>query len=115
SFDFANLASEGISGVEVYKSGRASVTSGGIGATINILTARPLDNPGLKASVGIKGVMDSSTEEGSDITPEISGIYSQTFADDTFGVSLSGSYQEDRKSTRLNSSHVKISYAVFCL
>src|SRR5690606_41054006 len=24
-------------------------------------------------------------------------------------------YQEDRKSTRLNSSHVKISYAVFCL
>src|SRR5690606_40092142 len=24
-------------------------------------------------------------------------------------------YQQDRKSTRLNSSHVKISYAVFCL
>src|SRR5690554_7476864 len=24
-------------------------------------------------------------------------------------------YQEDRKSTRLNSSHVRISYAVFCL
>src|SRR5690606_40239341 len=24
-------------------------------------------------------------------------------------------YQEDRKSTRLNSSHVKIAYAVFCL
>src|SRR5690606_40731211 len=24
-------------------------------------------------------------------------------------------YNEDRKSTRLNSSHVKISYAVFCL
>src|SRR5690606_41887291 len=26
-----------------------------------------------------------------------------------------GEQQEDRKSTRLNSSHVKISYAVFCL
>src|SRR5207302_11173789 len=25
------------------------------------------------------------------------------------------SYSKDRKSTRLNSSHVKISYAVFCL
>src|SRR3989442_8960570 len=24
-------------------------------------------------------------------------------------------YREDRKSTRLNSSHVRISYAVFCL
>src|SRR5690606_42013567 len=28
---------------------------------------------------------------------------------------LLGSAREDRKSTRLNSSHVKISYAVFCL
>src|SRR5690606_14613344 len=26
-----------------------------------------------------------------------------------------GMYLKDRKSTRLNSSHVKISYAVFCL
>src|SRR5437773_9320186 len=28
---------------------------------------------------------------------------------------LQGSYQVDRKSTRLNSSHITISYAVFCL
>src|SRR5690606_41621393 len=28
---------------------------------------------------------------------------------------LGGDDEEDRKSTRLNSSHVKISYAVFCL
>src|SRR5690606_42053719 len=28
---------------------------------------------------------------------------------------VSGHHDEDRKSTRLNSSHVKISYAVFCL
>src|SRR6266700_4292524 len=27
----------------------------------------------------------------------------------------SGAHAQDRKSTRLNSSHVKISYAVFCL
>src|SRR5690606_39282401 len=31
---------------------------------------------------------------------------------DPFGLALAG---KDRKSTRLNSSHVKISYAVFCL
>src|SRR5690606_40151446 len=30
-------------------------------------------------------------------------------------ISYSFSYIRDRKSTRLNSSHVKISYAVFCL
>src|SRR2546430_16794705 len=31
------------------------------------------------------------------------------------GVELSGTGDEDRKSTRLNSSHSQISYAVFCL
>lgn len=100
SFDFANLAAEGVSGVEVYKTSRATIPSGGIGATINILTNRPLDNPGLNASLGVKGVVDQSTDEGADVTPEVSGIYSQTFADDTFGVSLSGSYQERESGSR---------------
>src|SRR3712207_7943878 len=30
-------------------------------------------------------------------------------------VSSQGKFEEDRKSTRLNSSHANISYAVFCL
>ena len=51
SFDFANLASEGIAAVEVYKSGRATLPTGGIGSTINILTPRPLDRPGMRGSV----------------------------------------------------------------
>src|SRR2546430_17378213 len=33
----------------------------------------------------------------------------------TFGDPKPGSKREDRKSTRLNSSHSQISYAVFCL
>lgn len=41
SFNFRELAAESVSGVEVYKTGRANVSSGGIGATININTARP--------------------------------------------------------------------------
>src|SRR5690606_40698511 len=32
-----------------------------------------------------------------------------------FGISFTTTHLKDRKSTRLNSSHVKISYAVFCL
>src|SRR5690606_40845565 len=39
-----------------------------------------------------------------------------TLADDPLTVNaICPGYVEDRKSTRLNSSHVKISYAVFCL
>src|SRR5690606_39428519 len=36
-------------------------------------------------------------------------------AEHTYSVSRPGMAVQDRKSTRLNSSHVKISYAVFCL
>lgn len=94
SFDFGNIASEGIAAVEVYKTSHAAQPTGGIGSTINLVTAKPLSNPGLKASVGVKAVYDGSTEERSKMTPEISGIYSQTFDDDKFGVQLTGSYQK---------------------
>src|SRR5712671_4013328 len=100
SFDFANLASEAIAAVEVNKTSSANRPTGGIGATINILTARPLDTPGLKSSFGVKAVADRSEQNlPSDFkhhkdTPEISGIYSNTFADNTFGVAISASYQD---------------------
>ena len=94
SFDFGNLASEGVSAVEVYKTSLAAKPTGGIGSTVNLVTAKPLSNPGLTASASVKGVYDNSTETGSKVTPELSGIYSQTFNDDKFGIQLIGSYQE---------------------
>jgi TonB-dependent receptor len=99
AFDFANLASEAVSGVEVYKTGLASNPTGGIGATINIKTARPLDI-GNVANVGLKSVYDTSNGnlpaslQGDDFTGELSGIYSQTFGDGRFGIALNGSYQD---------------------
>lgn len=94
AFDFANLASEAVSGVEVYKTGKANIAAGGIGATVNVKTGRPLDNPGFNASIGGKAVHDTTNREGSDITPEVSGLVSWTDDDERFGVSLSASYQE---------------------
>ena len=94
SFDFGNLAAEGVAGVEVYKSGRASLPTGGIGSVINIKLPRPLDRPGLRGSIGVKGVYDTSQLYGTDVTPEISGIVSKTFADDRIGILLAGSYQK---------------------
>ncbi|WP_445778816.1 TonB-dependent receptor plug domain-containing protein, partial [Shewanella sp.] len=93
SFDFANIASESISGVEVFKTALAENPTGGIGSTINILTHKPLSAPGLKATFGAKAMDDKSTREGG-MTPELSGLYSNTFADDKFGVSISASFQE---------------------
>ncbi len=94
SFDFQDIAAESVSGVEVYKTSQAQVPSGGIGATINIKTARPLDKPGPQLSFSAKAVHDESTRTGDDYTPEVSAFVSQTFMDDTIGVALSGSFQE---------------------
>jgi TonB-dependent receptor len=96
SFDFGNLASEGISAVEVFKSGRADIPTGGMGATINIRTTRPLDAPGFRATAAASAMYDESRTDLSDtnFTPEFSGLISSTFMDDRLGVSLSLVRQE---------------------
>ncbi|MGD8176282.1 TonB-dependent receptor [Marinimicrobium sp. ARAG 43.8] len=94
AFDFANLSSDAVSGVEVYKTSKANIATGGIGATVNVKTARPLDNPGLKVSVGGKAIADTTNRTGDDVTPEVSGIFSWSDDDGVFGVSLSASYSE---------------------
>ena len=95
AFDFANLASESIRAVEVYKTSKANIATGGIGATINIITAKPLSQgEGFKASVGAKAVSDTTNRTGSDITPEVSGIISFANDDATWGVGLTVSHQE---------------------
>src|SRR5690606_39534092 len=44
---------------------------------------------------------------------ELRTVHEQNFS--VYGVKKMYHAMKDRKSTRLNSSHVKISYAVFCL
>lgn len=99
AFDFANLASESVSGVEVYKTGKANIATGGIGATVNIKTAKPLDNPGFVASVGVKALMDSTNRTGDDVTPEVATLVSFSTDDSVFGVSLSASHQQRDSGT----------------
>jgi TonB-dependent receptor len=94
AFNFANLAAESISAVEVYKTGRADIATGGIGASINIRTARPLDNDGMVMNLGVKAISDTTNRTGDDITPEVSGIFSYATDDKRFGVGLSASYQK---------------------
>ena len=111
SFDFGNLASEGVSTLEVYKTGRAAIPTGGIGATINVITRKPLDSreAGLTGSVGAKAVYDTSIEKDEDglakITPEVSGLVNWKNDNDTFGVSLFGSYQKRNSAAASSTSN----------
>jgi TonB-dependent receptor len=93
AFDMSNLASEGVQGIEVYKTGRASQPSGGIGATINVKTMRPLDAPS-QGSFGVKAMFDTSVETGDEITPELSGLWSWKNDSENIGLSLFGSFQQ---------------------
>ncbi|WP_306518131.1 TonB-dependent receptor [Rheinheimera sp.] len=94
SYNLENLSSEGVSALEVYKTARAENPSGGLGATVNIITTKPLNNPGQHASVSAKGIYDSSNKKGDDVTPEFALVVSDTMLDDKFGVALSFSHQE---------------------
>ena len=94
SFNFANLSAEAISAVEVYKTARADLSSGGIGATVNIKTARPLDSDGMVLNAGVKGVYDESSPFDSEITPEVNAIFSYANEEKTWGVGLNASYQK---------------------
>jgi len=94
AFNFANLASESISAIEVYKTGKADIATGGIGATVNVRTSRPFDNDGIVANVGVKAVNDTTNRTGDDVTPEVSGIFSYANDDKTWGVGLSASFQK---------------------
>ncbi|GAA4215573.1 hypothetical protein GCM10022253_10410 [Sphingomonas endophytica] len=99
SFDFQNIASEGVSGLEVYKTGRAAVPTGGIGATINIDTRKPLESreTGVTGSIGAKALYDTSVEKSEDtkhrVTPEVSGLLNYRNEEGTFGAAVFGSYQ----------------------
>ena len=93
SFNFENLSSDGVSALEVYKTARADIPTGGLGATVNIVTSKPFQNPGQNFSFMAKGNHDTTVEAGDNVTPEFSGMYSNTFADDRFGISTNFSYQ----------------------
>ena len=94
SYSLENLSSDGVSSLEVHKTARAENPSGGLGATVNIVTMKPFQSPGEKLVLSGKGIFDSSNEEGDDLTPEFSGLYSNTYADDTLGFSIAFSHQE---------------------
>jgi TonB-dependent receptor len=91
SFDFADIAPEGVAGVQVYKTGRADVPSGGVGSSINISTPQPLKAEPT-ASLSATGVIDTSTRTGDDWTPGFSGIYLDRFLDDKVGIAITASH-----------------------
>ena len=90
-FSFDVLAAEMITGANVYKSTNATLQEGGIGATINVSTARPFDIDGFRVAGSVKGTYETLNEETS---PSASVLISNTFDDNRLGVLFSASHQQ---------------------
>jgi len=95
-FSFDVLSSDIIKRAEVFKTTDATRQSGGIGALVNILTARPLDAPGTNFAASLSGTYDTLREK---VSPEGSLVGSWTNENDTVGFAGGISYS-DRKSQR---------------
>ena len=93
-FSFDVLASDIIQSAEVYKTSTPNLQSGGIGAVVNVATARPLDRPGTHFTVSAAGLYDTLREK---VSPDLTAVASWTSDDESFGLLLGASYS-DRKS-----------------
>ena len=94
AFNFNQIASESVAGVDVHKTVRPDITPGGIGATINVRTFRPFDFDGTRTFFNVRAVNDTSVQKGDDFTPEIGGMFSTQFADGKIGLLANISYAE---------------------
>jgi iron complex outermembrane recepter protein len=90
-FDFGSVGSDFVGQVDVLKTPDASLSSGAIGATVNIKYPKPLDHPGMQLSGSLSG--DEASGENK-VKPNAGLLFSDTFADDRFGILVDGAYAD---------------------
>ncbi len=88
-FSFDVLSSDIIQTAEVYKSSQPGLQSGGIGAVVNITTARPLDRPGFNITGSAAAIYEDLS---GDFGTDLSGVAS--WSNGTFGVLFGASYNK---------------------
>ena len=91
SFNFGDIASPGVSAVEVYKAADAARPSGGIGAVVNMVTTKPLLVEGTKTHFGL-ALVEDSTAVDDNYPVEATVLFATN--QDRWGFSISGAYQE---------------------
>jgi len=91
SFDFNVFSSELFNRIDVNKSSTASIEEGGMAGTVQLYTARPLDQSGFRATLSGQAYYNDVNE---DINPRVGLTLADTFAGDTIGVLVNATYTE---------------------
>ena len=90
------LPADVISGADVIKGAQASLSEGAIGGLVNLRSASPFDQTGQHGAARLEGDRNMMSDlDGY----KFSGVYTNTFADDTFGVLLGVVYAERKDRT----------------
>lgn len=96
AFSFDTIASELVSEMTVYKTQSAGLSEGGLGGTVNVKTARPLNFDGLNVVGSLKSVYEENAET---TNPQGSFLISNTFLDGKVGALFGATYQERKNRT----------------
>jgi iron complex outermembrane receptor protein len=100
-FDFGSVGSDFVGQVDVMKTPDAALSSGAIGATVNIKYPKPFDHPGLQLAGTLSGDENSGESKAK---PNAGLLFSDTFADDRLGILVDGAYAD----SIVRGSHVNI-------
>lgn len=103
SFSFDILAAEMVSRVDVYKTSKAELSDGGIGAVIDVRSLRPLNlDEGFTGAASVKAMHEELPDTTS---PQFSGVGSYKSDDGKFGISASiASHKRDVRSDYVGTS-----------
>jgi iron complex outermembrane recepter protein len=94
-FDFSSVGADFVSEMDVLKTPDFGLSSGAVGATVNIKFPKPFDHPGLQVSAF--GSTTETTNDGS-FRPSVGALFSDTFFGDTLGILVDGDYSDTRVS-----------------
>ncbi len=100
-FDFGSVGSDFVGQVDVLKTPDATLSSGSIGATVNIKYPKPFDHPGMQLAGSVSG--NESTGQNT-LKPGGGLLFSNTFADDRFGVLADFAYAD----SEVRGNHVNV-------
>ena len=90
-FDFNVFASDLFSSLQVRKTASANTDEGSLGATVDLITGKPLDYKGRKVALSLE---DAYYENGGTHNPRVAGLFADQWFDNRLGASVSVAYSE---------------------
>jgi iron complex outermembrane receptor protein len=90
-FDFNVFASDLFSSLQVRKTASASTDEGSLGATVDLVTGKPLDYKNRRIAFSAE---DAFYENGGTHNPRLAALYADQFFDNRLGISASVAYSD---------------------